>query len=639
MNDYLSNMVETMHQLIKTPYLTKRIYNALCIALLLGTSWQANAQFQGLNPYVYSNPMSIQVPAPRHLTKMPGTFQAPRKLLWYADPKLQNQSQRAITLLMEAFDEMLSYTSSNSITFVETYNPKKAQLVVYGPANYPDPNHPSLPTIEQQYYSLSIEKKKITLYLGGTPAAFHLLGNLQQWLYYYTDIAPFLFPDQTTYPLECMSIKDYPENAYRGMHLDIVRHYFRQEHISQLLDMMAIYKFNVLHLHLTDDQGWRIEIPSLPKLQYTAAYRNGSQIGPYKNQEFDTLKYGGFLTRNNIKYLVKKATELGIIIIPEIEMPGHAMAALAAYPNLSCNGGVLQHHQGPTTLSDQQTTAKGQNKSTSPSKIDSIIPFEVAKGWGVFDDVFCAGNEETFKFLEKVLTDVIDLFPTSPYIHIGGDECPKTRWKSCPKCQARIKSENLRDEHELQSYFIRRMEKFVQSKGKKIIGWDEILEGGLAPDATVMSWRGELGGIAAAQQKHNAIMTPGKPLYFDHYQSKDSTEPHAIGGFNPVDAVYNYNPKPSQYASELEQLNDTISPFILGAQGNVWTEYMNSWDHVQYMITPRMQALGEGLWLPGNRKEFANFQQRIKLHTTLWGYFGIERWGMHGMGYPTENEH
>lgn len=584
--------------------------------LLLSIPTPLFSQFQGLNPYVYSSPMSIQVPAPRYFTKSVGTFQAPRKLYWYANPTLQNQAQRAITLLSQGLEEMLSYTTSTNITFIETYNPKKAQIVINGPASYPNPNNPQIPTIEQQYYSLEIEKKKITIYLGGTAAAFHLYSNLQQWIYYYTDIAPYLFPDQTYYPLNCASIKDYPESRYRGMHLDIVRHFFRQEHIAQMLDVMSIYKFNVLHLHLTDDQGWRIEIPSLPKLQYTAAYRNGSQIGPYKNQEYDTLKYGGFLTRNNIRFLVKKAEELGITIIPEIEMPGHALAALAAYPNLSCNGGMISPQQA-------------SNNQKNPAE-NIISPFEVAKGWGVFEDVFCAGNEETFKFLETVLTDVIELFPNSPYIHIGGDECPKTRWKSCPKCQKRIQTEGLHDEHELQSYFIRRIEKFVNSKGRKIIGWDEILEGGLAPDATVMSWRGELGGLAAAQQKHNAIMTPGKPLYFDHFQSKDSTEPHAIGGFNPADAVYNYSPFPSSNKIiQFNDLQDSISPYILGAQGNVWTEYMPTWDHVQYMTHPRLQALSEGLWLPDNRKNFNDFIQRIKLHTTLWSYYGIERWGNH----------
>jgi hexosaminidase len=611
-----------------------------CSLIFLTTPLNLAAQFQGLNPYVYSSPVSIQVPTPRHYTPVNGTFHAPRKLLWYVNPMLENQYPRAISLLSQALTEMLSYTTSYGITFIQTPNSKKAQLVINGPESLPDPNQAQLPTIEQQYYSLEIQKQKITIYLGGSAAAFHLYSNIQQWIYYYTDIAPYLFPDQTTYPLNCASIKDYPDSRYRGMHLDIVRHFFRQEHISQYLEMMALYKFNVLHLHLTDDQGWRIEIPSLPKLQTTAAYRNGSQVGPYKNQEFDTLKYGGFLTRNNIRFLVKKASELGIVIIPEIEMPGHAMAALAAYPHLSCNGGALPKDQSPANNSTQKSNQTNTNESNSPAQAESVLPFEVAKGWGVFDDVFCAGNEETFKFLETVLTDVMGLFPNSPYIHIGGDECPKTRWKSCPKCQKRMKVEGLHDEHELQSYFIRRMEKFVNAKGKKIIGWDEILEGGLAPDATVMSWRGELGGLAAAQQKHQAIMTPGKPLYFDHYQSKDSTEPHAIGGFNPLDVVYNYSPYSSSHKIvQFDDLHDTISPYILGAQGNVWTEYMPTWEHVQYMITPRMQALGEGLWLPENRKNFDNFLQRIKLHTTLWNYNGIENWGTHYLQSPTMEEH
>jgi hexosaminidase len=617
-----------------TPFVRKTAV-FLCSIIIQLNPISLIGQFQGLNPYVYNSPISIQVPAPRHFVQGVGTFQAPRKLYWYVNPLLENQSPRAISLLSQALDEMLSYTTVHGITFVQTLNPKKAQLIINGPAQLPNPTIVQLPTIQEQYYSIEIEKKKITLYLGGTAAAFHLYSNIQQWIYYYTDIAPYLFPDQTTYPLNCASIKDYPDSRYRGMHLDIVRHFFRQEHISQYLEMMALYKFNILHLHVTDDQGWRIEIPSLAKLQTTAAYRNGSQIGPYKNQEFDTLKYGGFLTRNSIRFLVKKASELGITIIPEIEMPGHALAALAAYPQLSCNGGSLVKQQQLTnsTTSPNKQAANFNSKNTAIS--DSIIPFEVAQGWGVFDDVFCAGNEETFKFLETVLTDVIDLFPNSPYIHIGGDECPKTRWKSCPKCQKRMKDEGLHDEHELQSYFIRRMEKFVNSKGKKIIGWDEILEGGLAPEATVMSWRGELGGLAAAQQKHNAIMTPGKPLYFDHYQWKDSTEPHAIGGFNPLDEVYLYSPYPnSRKIIQFDDLNDTISPYILGAQGNVWTEYMPTWEHVQYMTTPRMQALGEGLWLPYNRKDFNNFIQRVKLHTTLWQYNGIEHWGNHFLQTP-----
>ena len=617
------------------------IYRVLiCYFLFISNPVLLSAQFQGLNPYVYNSPISIQVPAPRHHIPLNGSFQAPRKLYWYVNPLLENQSTRAISLLSQALDEMLSYTTDHGITFIQTSNPKKAQLIINGPPSLPDPNQAQLPTIEQQYYSLEIQKQKITIYLGGTAAAFHLYSNIQQWIYYYTDIAPYLFPDQTTYPLNCASIKDYPNSRYRGMHLDIVRHFFRQEHISQYLEMMALYKFNVLHLHLTDDQGWRIEIPSLPKLQTTAAYRTGSQVGPYKNQEFDTLKYGGFLTRNNIRFLVKKASELGIIIIPEIEMPGHAMAALAAYPHLSCNGGILPHQQTPANNAIQKPNQPPTSGSKILAKTDTLLSFEVAKGWGVFDDVFCAGNEETFKFLETVLADVIGLFPNSPYIHIGGDECPKTRWKSCPKCQKRMKEEGLHDEHELQSYFIRRMEKFVNAKGKKIIGWDEILEGGLAPDATVMSWRGEMGGLAAAQQKHFAVMTPGKPLYFDHYQSKDSSEPHAIGGYNPLDDVYNYNPFPSSNKMiQFDELQDTISPFILGAQGNVWTEYMPTWEHVQYMTTPRMQALGEGLWLPENRKNFDNFIQRIKLHTTLWNYNGIENWGTHFLQSPTMEEH
>lgn len=563
----------------------------------------------GLNPFVYNSPISIQIPKPRIYFQEKGIFNPSATLYYYADPHLTNLAPEALQQLTNALDEFISYTSPKGISIVPTNNIKKAkiQILLLNPLR--DPNNISLPTVEEQGYTMNVSAKNITIKLGGIPAIFNIIGNMQQWIYYYTDIAPSLFPDQTSYPLNCFSLRDYPEYAYRGMHLDISRHFFRQEHIFQYLDMMAMYKFNVLHLHLSDDQGWRLEIPQYPKLQTIAAYRNGSQVGPYRNQTYDSTLYGGFLTRNNIKNIVNKAKQLGITLIPEIEMPGHALAALTAYPELSCNGGFI--------------SASADNTGNLNN---TIKPFEVAKGWGVFDDVFCAGNEKTFEFLQTVIDNVVELFPNSPYIHIGGDECPKTRWKTCSKCQKRIQDEHLTDEHELQSYFIKRIEKYVNAKGKKIIGWDEILEGGLAPDATVMSWRGELGGIAAAEQKHNAIMTPGKPLYFDHYQSKDSTEPHAIGGYNPLDLVYDYAPTN-------EQMPDSVKQYILGAQANVWTEYMTTWEHVQYMTTPRMQALSEALWLPDYQKNFNLFLGRLNLHQTLWYYYGIKSWGNHYLSH------
>ena len=384
---------------------------------------------------------------------------------------------------------------------------------------------------------------------------------------------------QKSFLLPYVYIRDQPRYDWRGMHLDVCRHFFPISFVKRYIDLIAAYKMNTFHWHLTEDQGWRIEIKKYPKLTEIGAWRSGTMIGSFKYKQMDTIRHGGFYTQKEIKEVVAYATKRHITIIPEIEMPGHSLAAIASYPWLSCTG-------------------KKQ---------------EVAKTWGVFDDVYCT-KDSTFKFLEDVLTEVMALFPGN-YIHIGGDECPKTRWKTCPNCQALMKKENLKDENELQSYFIKRIEKFVNSKGKQIIRWDEILEGGLAPNAAVMSWRGTEGGIAAAKQKHNVVMSPGKPCYFDHYQSRDKTsEPLAIGGFNPLDSVYNYNPTPVS-------LSDEEAKFIMGAQGNVWTEYILDEKQVEYMAVPRMIALAEVLWTKPENKNFANFIERLnknKLLLDMW---------------------
>ena len=368
--------------------------------------------------------------------------------------------------------------------------------------------------------------------------------------------------------LPCVEIKDAPKYAWRGMHLDCARHFFPVAFVKKYIDYLAMYKFNTFHWHLTDDQGWRIEIKKYPKLTQIGGYRNGSMVGHYGDQKYDSIRYGGFYTQAEIKDVVAYASQRHITIVPEIEMPGHAVAALAAYPQYSCTGG----------------------------------PFEVTKQWGVLDDVFCP-KEETFTFLQNILTEVIALFP-SQYIHIGGDECPKTRWKTCPHCQALIKQKGLKDEHELQSYFVQRIEKFVNSKGRKIIGWDEILEGGLAPNAAVMSWRGTEGGIAAAQQKHFVVMTPGSHCYFDHYQSEAKTEPLAIGGFTSVEKVYSFDPMP-------KELSPDEAKYILGAQANLWSEYIDTPEKVEYMIFPRMIALSEVLWGTSNPVDFDGFKTRL----------------------------
>ncbi len=366
----------------------------------------------------------------------------------------------------------------------------------------------------------------------------------------------------------CLEINDYPKYKWRGMHLDCARHFFSVDFVKKYIDYLAMYKFNTFHWHLTDDQGWRIEIKQYPKLTEVGAWRNGSMIGHYNEQKYDDKRYGGFYTQDQIKEVVAYAKQRHITVVPEIEMPGHAVAALAAYPQYSCTGG----------------------------------PFEVEKQWGVLDDVFCP-KEETFTFLQNILTEVIALFP-SEFIHIGGDECPKTRWKSCAHCQNLMKEKGLKDEHELQSYFIQRIEKFVNAKGRKIIGWDEILEGGLAPNAAVMSWRGTEGGIAAAKQQHYVVMSPGSHCYFDHYQGDPKNEPLAIGGYTPVEKVYSFNPTP-------KELSAAEAKYILGAQANVWAEYLYEPQNVEYMIFPRIMALSEVLWGTSNPEKYTDFEKRM----------------------------
>lgn len=377
-------------------------------------------------------------------------------------------------------------------------------------------------------------------------------------------------------------IQDAPRFPYRGMHLDVCRHFFQPVFIKKYIDMLALHKFNTFHWHLTDDQGWRIEIKKYPELQRSASCRNETLIGHYNDMphRFDGKKHCGYYTQREIKDIVEYAKKRFITIVPEIEMPGHALAALSAYPELGCTGG----------------------------------PYQAATKWGVFDDVFCAGNDKTFAFLDDVIAEVCELFP-STYIHIGGDECPKTRWDACPKCQKRIKDEGLKDSHELQSYFVHRMEKTVALHNRKIIGWDEILEGGFAetpaasakPTATIMSWRGTEGGIAAARAGHDAIMTPGSHCYFDHYQGDPSIEPTAIGGLTTLEKAYSYEPIP-------EALTPEQAKHIIGAQANVWTEYMPKSEQVEYMAFPRACAMAEVVWSAKAKRNWTDFAKRIQPH-------------------------
>ncbi|UYQ93920.1 family 20 glycosylhydrolase [Chitinophaga horti] len=411
-------------------------------------------------------------------------------------------------------------------------------------------------------YELRVTNNGITV-KGNGAGLFYGLQTLQQ----------LLPAAKSSMKIPALTIKDAPRFSHRGLMLDVGRHFFPVSYIKQYIDVMAQYKFNRFHWHLTEDQGWRIEIKKYPRLQSVASVRKQTVVGHAgRSKEYDGKPHGGYYTQEEVKDIVQYAADRFITVIPEIEMPGHATAALAAYPHLGCTGG----------------------------------PYEVGTTFGVMKEVYCAGNDSVYAFLEDVLDEVLPLFP-SKYIHIGGDECPKDRWKQCPKCQSRIKALGLKDEHELQSYFVSRMEKYLNSKGRNIIGWDEILEGGLAPNATVMSWRGEAGGIEAAKQRHDVIMTPNTYLYLDYYQGNPANEPLNIGGYLPLKTVYSYEPLPAALTAEEQK-------HIIGIQGNIWTEYINEGKKADYMTYPRALAVSEIAWSPADKKNYDAFLKVLPAH-------------------------
>lgn len=386
--------------------------------------------------------------------------------------------------------------------------------------------------------------------------------------------------------LTAVQIKDYPRFGYRGVHLDVSRHFFTVDEVKSYIDMMTLHNMNRLHWHLSDDQGWRLDIKKYPLLTEIGANRKETVIGR-NSGKYDGKPYGGFYTQEQAREIVTYAAERYITVIPEIDLPGHMQAALAAYPHLGCTGG----------------------------------PYEVWTEWGISDNVLCAGNDSVLTFIDDVLTEVMNIFP-SLYIHVGGDECPKAKWETCPKCQARIKSLGIKGdakhskEEFLQSFVINHAEKFLNEHGRQIIGWDEILEGGLAPNATVMSWRGESGGIEAARQNHDVIMTPNTYLYFDYYQSSDTdNEPLGIGGYLPLERVYNYEPMPSSLTPEEQE-------HIIGVQANHWTEYIPVYSHLQYMALPRWAALSEVQWTNPNKKDYKEFLNRLPRLINLYALEG-----------------
>ncbi|MGV6830083.1 MAG: beta-N-acetylhexosaminidase [bacterium] len=429
-------------------------------------------------------------------------------------------------------------------------------------------------SIIQEGYELKIEPSEIQIKAASDQGAFYAIQSLRQ-------LIPETVEDGSLrneeIKIPCIEIKDQPRFSYRGMHLDVGRHMFSVDFIKKYIDALAMLKMNKFHWHLTEDQGWRIEIKKYPKLQEIAAYRDETLIGHYNDQphQFDGERYGGYYTQEEVKDIVGYAQARFVTVIPEIEMPGHSQAAIAAYPELGCTGNQIL----------------------------------VAKKWGVFEDIYCP-TETTFKFLEDVLDEVMILFP-SKYIHIGGDEAPKSQWKESALAQAIIKEQGLEDEHELQSYFIKRIEKYLNSKGRQIIGWDEILEGGLAPNATVMSWRGTEGAIAAAKQQHDVVMTPTSHCYFDYYQSENDDEPLAIGGYISLEKVYHFNPIP-------DELNEEDATYVKGAQGNMWTEYIKTEELLEYMLFPRLLAMSEVVWTNSDQKNYKDFINRVEhFHSRL----------------------
>lgn len=435
-------------------------------------------------------------------------------------------------------------------------------------------------SLADEAYTLDIASDRLTVKASSANGFIYALQTIRQLLpveIYLGTASP-----DAAWTLPCTSINDFPRFRYRGLHLDVSRHFFSTDEVKKIIDIMSTYKLNTLHWHLTDDQGWRIEIKKYPLLTEIGSVREGTVIRK-EWDNYDGIRYGGYYTQDEIRDVISYAASRGIEIIPEIDLPGHMLAALTAYPQYGCTGG----------------------------------PYKVWGRWGVADDVLCAGNEETMVFLENILAEVAELFP-SEYVHIGGDECPKIRWEKCPVCQAKIKELGLKDdehfnaEHYLQSYVMERMEKFLATKGKRIIGWDEILEGKPGPNSTIMSWRGSEGGIKASKMGHDVIMTPNSHFYFDYYQSEDTeNEPFGIGGYVPIEKVYSYDPF-------IEITDDDARSHILGIQANVWTEYMATNEHLEYMILPRLAALSEVQWTQPENKDWNRFLNTLSHEAAMY---------------------
>ena len=499
------------------------------------------------------DPQIAIVPYPNHLETGRGTYRVTDRPVT-CDSRTDERTQRAVVGFAARLATVTGGT--NPVTVADEVPASGIRFVT----------DESLPA---EGYELNVDGEGIEVRASQFPGFLYALQSLEQLLpaaVYGTEPAP-----DAAWEVPCVKIADAPRFAYRGMHLDVARHFFSVDEVKRYIDVMAIHKLNTLHWHLTDDQGWRIEIKRYPELTAVGSIRKATVVRKEWGT-YDGTPYGGFYTQDEIRDVVKYAADRGVTVISEIDLPGHMLAALTAYPELGCTGG----------------------------------PYEVWGRWGVADDVLCPGREKTFEFLEGVLTEVMELFP-SEYIHIGGDECPKVRWEKCPRCQAKIRQLGLKDdgehtaEHYLQSYVTDRIGKFLAQHGRRIIGWDEILEGRAPSDAVVMSWRGSEGGIAAAKLGHDVIMTPNSHFYFDYYQSLDTdAEPFGIGGYIPMEQVYSYDPAFPELTPEQQK-------HILGVQANLWTEYVLSDEHLEYMLLPRLAALSEVQWCLPETKDWNRF--------------------------------
>nr|WP_319512457.1 family 20 glycosylhydrolase [uncultured Draconibacterium sp.] len=503
------------------------------------------------------------IPKPVSVVKKEGVFKITNNTKVLFDATNETEAD-----LADLSKDLLKSATGNTPEFVAPTAQKEGNILI-------QLNNPLDSKIGNEGYTLSIQNDRVFLNANTTAGLFYGMQSIWQLL---------TANDGTTLP--CMDITDYPRFGWRGLHLDVSRHFMPVEFIYKYIDYIALHKMNVFHWHLVDDQGWRIEIKKYPKLTEVGAFRAdredldwNSRKEPVKENE---PKYGGFYSQEDVKAIVEYARKKHVTVIPEIEMPAHVMSALAAYPEYSCTG---------------------EYKPVPPGGVWPIT------------HIFCAGKEETFNFLEDVLTEVMELFP-STYIHIGGDETTKTEWEKCELCQKRMTDEGLKDEHELQAYFIKRIEKFLNKNGRQLIGWDEILEGGLDPTATIMSWRGSDPGIRAAKAGHDVVMSPTSHCYFDYYQGDPSLEPKAFGGNITLKKVYNFEPVPAELSAE-------EAKHIIGAQANIWTEYMPNGRHVEYMIMPRMSALSEVLWSPKESKDWGDFSKRMESQYKRFDKLGI----------------